>query len=92
MTDLKQAVTNAIKHTSEVFASEAPKNVRLEEVQRTKREWLITVGFDRRVTPLNHVQIWMETQQGVTYERTYKVVVIDANSGEPTAIKIREHA
>jgi hypothetical protein len=87
--DVKEAVKKAIEYVTDVFQSENPENVGLEEVTLNEMDnvWEITVGFSRP---------WDYPKQGIVTglqpqnpKRQYKVVSVDADSGEVKSIKIR---
>ncbi|TYT73286.1 hypothetical protein [Desulfobotulus mexicanus] len=87
--DVKGAVKKAVEYVSDVFQSENLENVGLEEVflNDVDNVWEITVGFSRP---------WDYPKQGIVTglqpqnpRRQYKVVSVDADSGEIKSIKIR---
>ncbi|TWI70792.1 hypothetical protein LZ24_02213 [Desulfobotulus alkaliphilus] len=87
--DVKGAVKKAVEYVSDVFQSENLENVGLEEVFLNDADnvWEITVGFSRP---------WDYPKQGIVTglqpqnpRRQYKVVSVDADSGEIKSIKIR---
>ncbi|MBT9556527.1 MAG: hypothetical protein IV100_10880 [Myxococcales bacterium] len=94
MVQLKDAVTAALRFVSDVFSEESPQNLRLEEVELAKggHEWRVTVGFDRQVERRGPTAAVLQTLQGPQFERVYKVVRVDAGSGEPKAIVMRADA
>jgi hypothetical protein len=85
--DAKQAVKIARQYFQELFADQPLVNIQLEEVERTDegKFWRVTIGFDRQGpgdlrTILGQVP------------RYYKVVTIDAITGEAESVKIRSDA
>jgi hypothetical protein len=88
--DVKEAVRKAVVYVSDVFESENPENIGLEEVvlNESKNLWEITIGFSR---PWDHprpgIVIGFQPQPP---KRQYKVVCIDNDSAEVKSIKIRE--
>ena len=64
------------------------KNLLLEETELTedRKFWLITLGFNPRVQPL-------ENPLGIDYpkeERKYKIIKVNAETSEVESMKIRE--
>lgn len=88
--DVKEAVRKAVAYVSDVFESENPENIGLEEVvlNESNNLWEITIGFSR---PWDHPRSGVVTGfQPQPPKRQYKVVSIDNDSGEVKSIKIRE--
>lgn len=88
--NVKQAVRIAMAYVSEVFESEKPENIGLEEVVLNELEgvWEITVGFSR---PWDHQKPSVMTGfQPLMPKRQFKVVAIDNETGEVRSIKMRE--
>lgn len=88
--NVKEAVRTAVAYIADIFESEHPDNIGLEEVvlNEAQNVWEITVGFSRP---------WDYQKPGIisgfepqTPKRQYKVVTIDNTSGEVKSIKIRE--
>ncbi len=98
MIPLKDAVKIAKQFITEVYAhaGEELQEVGLEEVDRTEdgREWLITIGFTSDKPGARKLNLEHSLGRFVgglsTLTREYKVVHIDAETGEPRTIKIRE--
>lgn len=84
MIDARQAVKIAKTYFSDLFSDQALTNVQLEEVERTEdgKFWRITIGYDRP----NEKDIRSVLGQ---LPRYYKVVTIDAATGEAESVKIR---
>lgn len=88
--DVKEAVRMAVAYVSDVFESEKPENIGLEEVvlNESKNLWEITIGFSR---PWDHPKPGIVTGfQPQSPKRQYKIVGIDNDSGEVKSIRIRE--
>ncbi|MDB9313790.1 hypothetical protein PN462_11820 [Spirulina sp. CS-785/01] len=99
-------VQTAVQVAKQYFFSIQPEigedisDLRLEEVEKTedRQYWLITLGYDRpHQTPYNSLNSLLkssetlsETLNKKTKKREYKVVKIDADTGEVESIKIRE--
>ena len=80
--DVKQAVQIAKQYVSELFEGEPITNVGLEEVvyEDESDTWKITIGFSRpwhRTKPQTAAEML-----GGPFERSYKVVQIDDESGK----------
>jgi len=98
MVDIKQAVLNAKSFVREIYAQaeEEVRDIGLEEVDRTEdgREWLITIGFttaDKTRPQTAFKKNLGEVLGGLaTLTREYKVVHIDAETGEPLMMKMRQ--
>ena len=80
MIDVSHAVSTAKNYLESVFASEGYRNIRLEEVVLSDddRFWLITFGLDR------------SDLGGTRWLKDYKIVKVDAESGQARGIQIRE--
>jgi hypothetical protein len=87
MVDIKQAVTVANDFISHLYPEPLP-DLALEEVQRSEDDkyWLITLGFSQIKPTASALQALAGSQKG----RVYKVIKIDAESGEPVSMLIRE--
>jgi hypothetical protein len=98
MIDVKKAVGISLKYIQELFADEAITDVTLEEVALSEdsKRWFVTVGFTRELeTPLGSKTTgpfdFLPVPTSVsTAARVYKIVELDADSGEPIAVRIRE--
>lgn len=83
---VKEAIQKALQAMQDIFSLTPEQEVRLEEVERSEddRYWLITFGYNISTmskNPLFRVPI---------YEREYKVVKLDSETGEVISIKIRQ--
>ncbi len=89
MIDVKQAVAIAVRYVSELYAGESVLDLRLEEVEHTEddRFWLITLGYLRKV-PTRSGPVFTQVL-GPEYQRDYKTLKIDADSGAVHSMKIR---
>ncbi len=93
---VKEAVANAMSFAQAVFPEQLV-SLALEEVERTadRRFWLITIGFDRpRSSYPTNTQPFRGLASGTSYSpnRTYKVVKVDAHTGDIESVKIRDVA
>jgi len=88
--NVKDVVKKAIEYIADVFKSENPENIGLEEVILNEHEniWEVTIGFSR---PWDYPKAGLVTGlQPQNPKRQYKIVRIDNKSGEVISIKIRE--
>lgn len=94
--DVHTAVRTALEFFKDTFGTAPMENVQLEEIDKTKDDgiWLITVGYEdprlrKRVLGLPGYAI--QTRRSMAgLLRQYKVVHVDAHTGEVAAVKIRE--
>ncbi len=90
---VKTAVSNAMQFIRELYADEQIKDVLLEEVEFSEPadQWLITIGFMRNKikdkSSSSIADLILPERETI---RKYKIVHIDAQSGEPISMKIRE--
>lgn len=86
--DAEEAVRAAVRYVERMYSKKAINNVALEEIEPAERgkEWRITVGFDRRRAPGE-----VEDVLGIPArpERVYKIVGVDAATGEVRFMRIR---
>lgn len=80
MIELNEAIKNARLYLESVFAAETPRNVRLEEIALSDDDkfWMVTFSFDRPMLG------------GTLWKKEYKLVKLDAESGQARAVQIRE--
>ena len=83
---VKTAVSNAIEFVRELYKGEEIKDILLEEVEfsESSNQWLITIGFIINKIKENSILPYKEI------DHKYKIVHIDAQSGKPISMKIRE--
>lgn len=83
MIDVKEAVKIARSYVADLFSDAG--GLALEEVEfsEEKGAWLITIGFSVREpqSPLDAL--------GLKYDRKYKLIHVDAETGEVKSVKIR---
>ncbi len=94
--DVKQAVRTAIAYVQSLYEYPLP-GLQLEEVELSddERYWLITVGFarDDGTARENPLRALVEPFGSVpARQRTYKIVRIDAETGAPKSMRIRDVA
>lgn len=90
MIGIKDAVSKAKDFVAHLYDDDSVKGLQLEEVQRTEdsKYWLITVGFWRDLSPTK-TQMEM-LLYNPRFERDYKIIKVDAETGEPIAMQMRE--
>jgi hypothetical protein len=93
--DVKQAVAIAMDYVQKLFGQEDLSNFGLEEVEANNDEglWLVTVGFSRpwdfpKADASRSLLIPLSGPQ-TTPRRDYKVVQIEADTGQVLAVKNR---
>jgi hypothetical protein len=80
MISVKEAAEKAAEYFTDLYHNQFT-NVLLEEAERTGRNWLINLGYDR---PSNLPQF---ARKG---PRAFKVFKVDGETGEVISMKIRE--
>ncbi len=88
--NVKEAVKKAIEYIADVFKSERPGSIGLEEVilNEDANTWEVTISFSR---PWDYPKVGLVTGfQPQNPKRQYKIVRIDNKSGEVKSIKMRE--
>lgn len=88
MLDVKEAAQIAFDYFNDLYADAPISNVMLEEIERSESEgesyWLITLGFT------DESQTTSGPLASVTRSpRRYKVLEVDAKTGEVKSMKIR---
>ncbi|PZV26062.1 MAG: hypothetical protein DCF12_11640 [Snowella sp.] len=83
---LKTAVSNAMHFISGLYEIGQIRELLVEEVEFSEQtnQWLITIGFTQNRVKDSVILPEREA------DRKYKIVHIDAQSGEPISMKIRE--
>lgn len=84
MIDAKEAVKIAKSYFLDLFNDQLLTNIQLEEVERTEdgKFWRVTIGYDRGS------ENQLRSILGET-PRYYKVVTVDAFTGQAESVKIR---
>ena len=93
MIDIKQAVKNALEYVKDIIPNSGLIDPRLEEVESSDngRNWFITVSFVRKVPPTSIAEKITALGTGINpIEREYKLITIDAETGKPLSMKIRQ--
>lgn len=93
---IKEAVAQAKQFLIDL-GEEPLNNMRLEEIERDREEgtWRVTLGYDRDVEPPRDPLAMSGALAGLArlskpIVRIYKVVTVDAQSGEALAMKMRQ--
>lgn len=93
--DIHRAVNVALRFFSKAFSGQPIKNAELEEIDRSEdgKFWLVTVGYDLPISDdLNAVREKLR-RLGAGLKprpvRKYRVVKVDAATGQPVNVKIR---
>ena len=81
----KQAVQIAKTWVFETFVGEDIRDVGLEEVRISDRNWNITIGFSR---PWQ--KVFNPIAVNLNNERSYKILTIDDTSGDVIEMRNRE--
>jgi hypothetical protein len=92
MIDFKTAVLKAKQHYADAFSVPVGE-IRLEEIEKDdykgQKVWSVTVSGPK---PLNQ-KVPVENLANLFRDiRDYRVVIVNAESGEPLALRIREFA
>jgi hypothetical protein len=86
---VQKAVSNAMSYVRQLYAHESIDDLLLEEVEfsESTEQWLITIGFTvSKIT--DDSTSFMFAKRNLV--RHYKVIHVNAQSGQPVSMKIRE--
>ncbi len=88
---VKRAVRAAINYINDLYAENNLRDLMLEEVEFSTAadQWLVTVGFSLPETNEEAASLIMPSKTSRALSRRYKVVNIDAETGQPLSMKIR---
>lgn len=86
---VKDAVTSAMDFVRDMYEGERLRDLLLEEVEMAQNDdqWLVTIGFSLPKEESNSI---LSPATSKKLERQYKVIAVDAVSGKPKSMKIRE--
>lgn len=95
--DVKEAVKRAKAVLLELYADEPPRELALEEIERTKESdrevWLVTLGFFRKKSINSTVpstsSFSLPLRPTPVENRDYKTLQIDATTGEFVKMDMR---
>ena len=88
---VKDAVTAAIAYVKELYEGVSLRDLLLEEIEynNASDKWLVTIGFSLPETKEVSSPVIFPTKTSRELSRRYKTVIIDAISGTPDSMKIR---
>lgn len=88
--DVKQAVAGAIAFVKRVYSK--LDGLRLEEVEMSSddRYWLVTLGFFEPAPESPMKKLLRPLPVPDEMERVYKIIKVDAKSGDAISMKIRK--
>ncbi len=88
---VKTAVQAAIDYIKDLYAGKALQDLLLEEVEFSEatNQWLVTIGFSLAEEKEKTTTLITPNRTGRELSRRYKVVEIDALTGEAISMKIR---
>jgi hypothetical protein len=88
---VKDAVAVAIAYVKELYEGVSLRDLLLEEVEynNASDKWLVTIGFSLPETKEVSSPVVFPVKTNRDLSRRYKTVVIDAVSGTPDSMKIR---
>ena len=89
---VKTAVSNALNYIRTLYSGTRLEDLLLEEVEFSEEtnQWLITVGFTIISSKTQVSSVSLIPPKRDLLVRHYKIVRIDAQTGEPVSMKIRE--
>jgi hypothetical protein len=88
--DVRSAVDAAIRYVKDLyFGSMSLREVMLEEVEFSEAtdQWIVTVGFSMLETQEESTALIRASQASRERSRRYKIVNIDAKTGNPLSMK-----
>lgn len=88
---VKEAVAAAIAYIKELYEGVSLRDLLLEEVEYSDAadKWLVTIGFSLPETKEVSSSVIFPSKTSRELYRRYKTVIIDAISGAPDSMKIR---
>jgi hypothetical protein len=96
MIDLKTAFTTALEFVKDTYSDPTLAEWRIEEFESENNNddqyWLITVGFDRPLPELEDLSPELRHYINRKTLREYKVVRVNAETGEIDSMKFRSFA
>jgi hypothetical protein len=84
--DVKQATAAAIQYFKDVYTSNTPANLRVEEVwvSDDEKKWHITLGYDSPSSSQNPLSVLQVP------EREYKEFIVRTQDGKVVSMRIRK--
>jgi len=88
---VKEAVAAAIAYVKELYEGVSLRDLLLEEIEYSNAsdKWLVTIGFSLPETKEVSSSVIFPSKTSRELSRRYKTVIIDAISGTPDSMKIR---
>jgi hypothetical protein len=88
---VKSAVNAAIDYVNDLYTDRNLRDLMLEEVEFSEgaNQWLVTVGFSLPETKEESTSLITPSRTNRALSRRYKIIKIDAKTGEPVSMKIR---
>ena len=88
---VKEAVAAAIAYVKELYEGVNLRDLLLEEIEYSNAsdKWLVTIGFSLPETKEVSSSVIFPSKTSRELSRRYKTVIIDAFSGTPDSMKIR---
>jgi len=89
--EVKEVVDKAVEYINHIYG-DATSGLMLEEIQRSddNRKWLITLSFTRKKPQSPSIAAFISVSALEQFERVYKQIQIDAESGEFLGMTIRQ--
>lgn len=86
---VKDAVRSAMDFVRDMYEGQRLRDLLLEEIEMAegRDQWLVTIGFS---LPKEESTSIISPATSRKFERNYKVVAVDACSGTPLSMKIRD--
>ena len=88
---VKEAVAAAIAYVKELYEGVSLRDLLLEEIEYSNAsdKWLVTIGFSLPETKEVSSSVIFPSKTSRELSRRYKTVIIDAFSGTPDSMKIK---
>jgi hypothetical protein len=88
---VKEAVAAAIAYVKELYEGVSLRDLLLEEIEYSNAsdKWWVTIGFSLPETKEVSSSVIFPSKTNRELSRRYKTVIIDAISGTPDSMKIR---
>jgi len=89
--EIDELVAKAVGYINSIYG-EVASAVMLEEIQRSddNQKWLITLSFSRKQAPSSTLSPLLVESSADQFERVYKQIQIDAQSGEFLGMSMRQ--
>ncbi|MCC5638276.1 hypothetical protein LC593_21045 [Nostoc sp. CHAB 5844] len=89
---IRTAVSKAMEFVRDLYEDKQVKDILLEEIEfsESANQWLVTISFSIDKIKDDSSSLIFSTRERGELGRKYKIVHIDAQSGKPISMKIRE--